>query len=181
MSFLTCGCQNTVSFWATSFSWLLIACYKWHVLWCFTAAVCFQWLSLHLHLFSMLSSAYRNPRLHSYPMSTHLMMPSRALLPQQRRAPPPKRSNLLLRRPRLWLHQRLMQKHPSSRTRPISCMRGAALVIATPPASCLIRKLNINNQRLITAQVTQLFSWPTFHQTCRASAAATPFLSSLYQ
>lgn len=83
-----------------------------------------QWLLLHLRLFSVLSSAYRKPQLHSSLMSTHLMMPSRASLPRQRRAPPPKRSTLLLPKSRLWLHPRLTQRHPSPRTRPIRRMRG---------------------------------------------------------
>lgn len=102
-----------------------IACVNWHahIKSFFFGCFCLnQWRLLPLHLFSTVSSAYRKPQLHSYPMSTHLKMSSRALLPQQRKAPPPKRSTLLLQRFRLLRPQKLMQTHPLPRTRPISCM-----------------------------------------------------------
>lgn len=64
---------------------------------------------------------------------------------------------------------------------PLAAWGGAASATAsataTPTASCLTGKLNINSRCVIAAWVTQLFSWPTFHQMCRASAAAAPSLS----
>lgn len=130
-----------------------------------------------LHLF-MPSSAYRKPQLHSYPMSTHLMIPSRALLPQQKGAPPPKRSTLLLWRFHLWHHQRLTQKHPS-RTRPVSCMRGLSSCHSHSPSIPPDQeKSNINSQHLITARMTQIilsaYIPPNVQQLLL-------FVSSLYQ
>lgn len=120
-----------------------------------------QCLLLHLRLFSVLSSAYRKPQLHSSLMSTHLKMPSRASLPQQRRAAPPKRSSLLIPSSRLLLHPRLTQRHPSSRTRPIRHVRGRLhTYVATPLASCSVRNWKINNQYLNTVQAT-----PALHST----------------
>ncbi len=146
----------------------------------FFSSVCHQWLLLYLCTCSLLSSAYRKPRRRSSPTSTHLMMLSQASLPQKRRFPPPKRSTHLLQRFHPWLHLRPTQKRPSPRTRPISCMRGQALSLATPPASCLVRNWKIYN-RLITVQMTELFCCPTFHQKSRSTAAAPPLFSSPHQ
>lgn len=122
-------CFKLLADWLRGF----IACDNWRtykILRCFAAAGFFFFLNqcrlLTLHLFSTVSSAYRKPQLRSYPMSTHLKMSSRALLPRQRKAPPPKMSTPLLRRFRLLRPQKLMQTHPLPRTRPISCMRGGS-------------------------------------------------------
>lgn len=82
-------------------------------------------LRLHLPLFlNALSSACRKPQLHSSPTSTRLMIPTRASPRQQGRAPPWERSARLPPRSHLWLRRRRMRKHPSPRTRPLSCMPG---------------------------------------------------------
>ena len=115
------------------------------------------------HQWLLLCLCYRKPQLHSSPMSTHLTMQSRVLLPQQRtapkrRAPPLMKSILQLQSCHPWLHPRPMGRHLSPRIKPISCMKWVAPVRAASPASLLVMNWNINNQCLITVQVTQLFS-----------------------
>ena len=123
----------------------------------------------------------RKPRLLSSATNTHLMRPSRASppprrraplperrrapTPERRRAPPPERR---LRRSRPWLHPSLTQRCPSPRARPISCMRGGALILAGQEVK--------HYRRVMTVRGTQLSSdaRPTFLQESRVSAAAPP-------